>query len=196
MPKKGAKIKYYTKEEDAFIRQNVGKLTYVEIGDALGRSRDAVQLRARKLGVSANTDLKTAMIELPREAFKSMMAVNSDDLLSRRKAYLENGNLLSVERELADMKAIRDMSLEWMDGYSMTPDTMRFFVSQTEKVVKMAKEVAQMMKMDLPTRDELAYMMEEIQRIILEYVPESQQGECATKIRRAFGSSGSIQLFG
>lgn len=45
------KRKRWTKEEDAYLIDHYHKVHYKKIGDELGRSKSAVTLRARKLGV-------------------------------------------------------------------------------------------------------------------------------------------------
>ncbi len=48
----GEEPSHYCPEEDQIILENCHKLSFLQVGQLLGRSRDSVKVRAGKLGVS------------------------------------------------------------------------------------------------------------------------------------------------
>lgn len=190
-------IRHWSQEEETFLKENLGKLTYKEIGDAIGRSYGAVKKKVQNMGLSriseAEGKQKSAkmMARLPDGMYKSTLQVRTKDIEERAAAYIEQGDLLNIERELAEMKAIRDVTLEWMEGYGVTPETLKFYVTMIERVAALIKDASNMLKHDMPTRTELQYIEGELASIILEYVPAQRHQECAAKIQRAFRSSRS-----
>lgn len=118
---------HYSKEDDAFIIANQDKLSFAQVGHALGRSRGSVKVRAGKLGVSYQKVAETSpMVKLSNEDVEfirelSEMGLNFCEIA--RKFEVDNSHVRKVccfESRLYldknEYELSRDRQLSAIDG--------------------------------------------------------------------------------
>lgn len=72
---------HYTAEEDAFIIESQNKMSFAQVGQVLGRSRDSVKIRAGKLGVSYQKVAETSpVVKLSNEDIEFIRELSDSGL--------------------------------------------------------------------------------------------------------------------
>jgi len=189
----------WTEEEEEFLVRNVGKLSVRQIAEGIGRTKRAIIRKREKMGLSeraaANKEAaerrRERKMELVRLDAKEDNRILSEGMLSKTirlktEKYLERGTA-DLSLEIAQMKAIRDIAIEWAEEGDLDPGKLNFVMVQIERVGQMVERIVRIMNQTALTQAEVRFIQSRIIEIIGKYVPEALQDACTREIIGSLG---------
>lgn len=181
----------YTEAEDRFIAQHIQNFTYQQIADKLGVSKISVERRARKLGLrrGERQDSFPLMDRKSPKAYEAAVQVHKQAILQKAEEYRRAGGL-DLDSELAQMRALRDVALDWVSGREASRENIEFLMRSVEKVAAMVDRISNMLNKTALTQAEVQFLQKHILDVITRYVPKDQRDACLREIAEGFGVRG------
>jgi len=108
----GRKPRFWKKEEDEFIMKNYSSMSVLEIAKELGRSRQSIMYRAKRIGISNNDEMPWAEPELEILRDPNLTKLEKVKKLSNRsskkvRGVIEYRGFLSKTPEIKTMRHLR-----------------------------------------------------------------------------------------
>ena len=158
-------------------------MTHAEIGRHLNRDAKSISRRIKRLNLNPRPPLKL----MPREEDAAL--ISERQIRAKAQEYRESMAALSLDEELANMRAVRDLIMTWANGQEITGKMLNMLMESNERVVGVIKSVAHVLNTTALTQAEVQFLQVRILEVAPKFVEPDRLNEFIREITSPLGTT-------